>query len=73
MTEKETHATWFHAAYVVLERDLAQVQARLDELEATMSLLHTKMDILMGHMMAAEMQDPPPRRRPRASRAKPRS
>jgi hypothetical protein len=72
MTDKDTPPTWFQAAFVVLARDLAQVSARLDELEATMSLRHTKMDMLLGHLIASELQDSTPaKKRPRPRKAAP--
>ena len=43
MTEKETHPTWFQAAFAVLARDLARVDQRLDELET-----------ILGHLVADE-------------------
>ena len=57
MTERETHPSWFHAAYADLASRLARVEDLLEELGASMSLLHTKMETIIGQLAAAERQD----------------
>ena len=57
MTERETHPTWFHAAYADLAGRLARVEDILEELSASMSLLHTKMETIIGQLAAYERQD----------------
>jgi len=57
MTERETHPTWFHAAYADLAGRLARVEDLLEELGASLSLLHTKMEMIIGQLAAAERQD----------------
>jgi hypothetical protein len=47
MTEREKHPTWFQAAYADLAQRLVRVDERLDALEASMSLLHAKMEMLI--------------------------
>jgi phage shock protein A len=54
MTERETHPSWFHAAYADLAGRLARVEDLLEELDASMSLLHTKMETIIGQLVAAE-------------------
>jgi uncharacterized coiled-coil protein SlyX len=54
MTERETHPSWFHAAYADLAGRLARVEDLLEELGASMSLLHTKMETMSGQLVAAE-------------------
>lgn len=54
MTERETHPSWFHAAYADLAGRLARVEDLLEELGASMSLLHTKMETIIGQLVAAE-------------------
>jgi hypothetical protein len=56
MAERQTHPTWMHAAYADLAQRIARVDERLDELEASMSLLHTKMEMLIGQLAAQESQ-----------------
>ncbi len=50
----ETHPTWFQAAYADLAQRLARVEDLLADLEGSMSLLHTKMEMIIGQLAAAE-------------------
>jgi hypothetical protein len=54
MAERETHPSWFQAAYADLAGRLARVEDHLQELEASMSLLHTKMETIIGQLAASE-------------------
>jgi hypothetical protein len=57
MAEKDLHPTWMHAAYADLAQRLARVEETLEELGASMSLLHTKMETIIGQLAAYEHQD----------------
>jgi hypothetical protein len=52
--EEETHPNWFWAAYADLAQRLTRVETFLEELEASMSLLHAKMEMLI---MQRAMED----------------
>jgi len=54
MAERETHPTWFQAAYADLAQRLARVEDRLEHLEDSLSLLHSKMEMIIGQLAAAE-------------------
>jgi len=54
MAERETHPTWFQAAYADLAGRLARVEDRLEHLEDSLSLLHSKMEMIIGQLAAAE-------------------
>ena len=54
MAERETHPTWFQAAYADLAGRLACVEDRLEHLEDSLSLLHSKMETIIGQLAAAE-------------------
>jgi hypothetical protein len=56
MAQKDVHPTWMHAAYADLAGRLARVEALLEALEASMSLLHTKMETIIGQLAASERQ-----------------
>ena len=45
--EEETHPNWFWAAYADLAQRLTRVETFLEEIEVSMSLLHTKMEMLI--------------------------
>jgi phage shock protein A len=60
ITERETHPTWFQAAYADLAGRLARVEDLLEDLGASMSLLHTKMETIIGQLAALERQDREP-------------
>ena len=53
----ETHPHWLWAAYADLAQRLTRVETFLEELEASMSLLHTKMETMIGQLAASERQD----------------
>lgn len=57
MTERQTHPTWMHAAYADLAQRLARVEGRLEELGDSMSLLHTKMEMIIGQLAIHERLD----------------
>src|SRR5262245_19465380 len=42
-----TYPSWIHAAYADLVQRLTKMDERLDDLEATMSLLHGKLEMLI--------------------------
>ena len=54
MAEKDLHPTWMHAAYADLAGRMARLETMLQELEASMSLLHAKMEMLI---MQRAMED----------------
>jgi hypothetical protein len=56
MAQKDVHPTWFQAAYADLAGRLARVEDLLEDLGASMSLLHTKMETIIGQLAAAERQ-----------------
>jgi hypothetical protein len=57
MAQKDVHPTWMHAAYADLAQRLARVEDLLEVLDASMSLLHTKMETLIGQLAVSERQD----------------
>jgi len=57
LAQKDVHPTWMHAAYADLAGRLVRVETFLEELEASMSLLHTKMETIIGQLAASERQD----------------
>jgi hypothetical protein len=57
MAAKDVHPTWMHAAYADLAGRLARVEALNEELGASMSLLHSKMEMIIGQLAAYERQD----------------
>jgi hypothetical protein len=57
MLGRDTYPTWIHAAYADLAGRLARVEDLLEELGASMSLLHTKMETIIGQLAAYERQD----------------
>ncbi len=57
MLGRDTYPTWIHAAYADLAGRLARVEDLLEELDASMSLLHTKMETIIGQLVADERQD----------------
>src|SRR5574341_1507845 len=57
MAERETHPSWFQAAYADLAQRMARLDTRVEELEASMSLRHTKMEMIIAHLVADEGQD----------------
>jgi hypothetical protein len=52
-----THPSWIHAAYADLRQSLTKMDVRLDEMEATLSLLHAKMETLIMRLEVDE-EDP---------------
>ncbi len=54
---RDSYPTWFHAAYADLAQRLTRVDERLDDLETSMSLLHTKMEMIIGQLAAVERQE----------------
>jgi hypothetical protein len=52
LAQKDVHPTWMHAAYTDLAQRLARVDERLEDLEASLSLLHTKMETIIGQLAA---------------------
>jgi hypothetical protein len=56
MAQKDVHPTWMHAAYADLTQRLARVEALLEDLGDSMSLLHTKMETIIGQLAASERQ-----------------
>jgi hypothetical protein len=57
MVERERHPTWIQAAYADLAGRLARVEDLLEELGASMSLLHSKMETIIGQLAVYERQD----------------
>jgi hypothetical protein len=57
MAQKDVHPTWMHAAYADLAQRLARVEDLLEDLGASMSLLHTKMETIIGQLAIDERQD----------------
>ena len=56
MVEREKHPTWMHAAYADLAGRLSRVEDRLEDLESSLSLLHTKMETIIGQLAVYERQ-----------------
>jgi hypothetical protein len=54
MAEKDVHRSWIHAAYADVAQRLAKMDERLDQLEATLSLLHAKMETLIMRLAVDE-------------------
>jgi hypothetical protein len=54
MLGRDRYPTWVHAAYADLAGRMARLEAMLQELEASMSLLHAKMEMLI---MQRAMED----------------
>jgi chromosome segregation ATPase len=57
ITERETHPSWIHAAYADLAQRLARAETLLEELGDSMSLLHTKMETIIGQLAIHERLD----------------
>jgi hypothetical protein len=57
MVDRPTHPTWVHAAYADLAGRLARVEDRLEALEDSLGLLHTKVETIIGQLLADERQD----------------
>src|SRR5262245_46697291 len=57
MAEQDVHRSWVHAAYADVARRLTKMDERLDDLEATLSLLHAKMETLIMRL-AMDEEDP---------------
>ncbi|SRR5229473_6158324 len=57
MAQKDVHPTWMHGAYADLAQRLARVEDLLEDLGASMSLLHTKMETIIGQLAVSERQD----------------
>src|SRR6266508_66474 len=54
MAQQDVHPTWMHAAYADLAGRLARVEDRLEHLEDSLSLFHSKMEMIIGQLAAAE-------------------
>jgi DNA repair exonuclease SbcCD ATPase subunit len=54
---RDQYPTWIHAAYADLASRLARVDERLETLEASMGLLHTKMEMIIGQLAAQERRE----------------
>ena len=52
-----THPSWIHAAYADLRQHLTKMDARLDEMEASLSLLHAKMETLIMRLAMDEEEE----------------
>jgi hypothetical protein len=57
MVQKDVHPTWMHAAYADLAERMARLEAMFQNLEASMGLLHVKIETLIGHQALGEGQD----------------
>jgi hypothetical protein len=54
MLGRQSYPTWMHAAYADVANRLARVEASIEDLGASMSLLHTKMETIIGQLAAQE-------------------
>src|SRR5262245_44037483 len=52
MVEQDLHRSWFHAAYADVAQRLTKMDERLDDLEATLSLLHVTTGATASPVMA---------------------
>jgi len=57
MLGRAAYPSWIHAAYADLAGRLERVEAIVNELGDSMSLLHTKMETIIGQLAAGESQD----------------
>jgi uncharacterized protein YecE (DUF72 family) len=57
MLGRDSYPTWVHAAYADLAGRMARVEALLQELEASISLLHAKMETLIVQQALGERRD----------------
>jgi hypothetical protein len=57
IAEQDVHRSWVQAAYADVAQRLAKMDERLDALEATLSLLHAKMETLIMRL-AIDEEDP---------------
>ena len=58
---RDSHPTWIHAAYADLATRLARVEDMLEQLGDSMSLLHSKMEMIIGQLAVHEHQEEPGR------------
>ena len=54
MAAQDVHRSWVQAAYADVAQRLAKMDERLDQLEATLSLLHAKMETLIMRLAIDE-------------------
>lgn len=57
MAQKDVHPTWMHAAYADLAGRLARVETLLEDLGDSMSLLHSKMEMLIMQRAMEDRED----------------
>jgi hypothetical protein len=50
----QSYPTWMHAAYADVTSRLARVEASIEDLGASIGLLHTKMETIIGQLAAQE-------------------